>query len=239
MTPLNYIFNYLPPLSLFCLNLKINLSVLYCKILNSEHAKLTFAAVLMVTGGMTGNNDALTSVELLHTNGSHLCSLPNLPRSRADHTTNGLITCGGFTADRSCVTFSDGNWYESHTLGVGRAWHTSWSSPQGVLLIGGYHSQATTELLTDDGTSTPGFSLQYDHNGECAIQLEQEVVLAIGTTVTRYFIDGSFQQLPSLITHRHGHACGYFSSTDGNLVNMNMIKHTKYLHYKTSYYSNS
>ena len=38
---------------------------------------MTTISVILVTGGSHGVG--LASVELLHTNGSHLCSLPDLP----------------------------------------------------------------------------------------------------------------------------------------------------------------
>ena len=42
--------------------------------------------------------------------------------------------------------------------------HTSWSSPDGIMVIGGYDSEAytATEILTDSGDTTPGFPLDYN-----------------------------------------------------------------------------
>ena len=42
--------------------------------------------------------------------------------------------------------------------------HTSWSSPNGIMVIGGYDSEAytATEILTDSGDTTPGFTLNYN-----------------------------------------------------------------------------
>ena len=118
-----------------------------------------FVSVLMVTG-------SLQTVDLLDTSGSLLCTLQDLPERRYQNSQSGLISCGGagYSAGHSCVTFSGGNWQETHTLGTARRHHASWASPEGVLLLGGWDSGArtTTELLTDDGGSTPGFDLDYD-----------------------------------------------------------------------------
>ena len=60
---------------------------------------------------------------------------------------------------------ADGKWKRTHTLGHMRQNTPSWDSPQGVLLMGGddgkgsKKSMKTTELLTDDGSSKPSFTL--------------------------------------------------------------------------------
>ena len=50
-------------------------------------------SVIMVTGG-AGGPSSQTSVELLASNGTRLCSLPRLPAVRFYHSQSGLITCG-------------------------------------------------------------------------------------------------------------------------------------------------
>ena len=124
-------------------------------------------SVVIVTGSSGNYKPAKTSVELLSSNGTRLCSLPDLPAERFYHSQSGLLTCGGgFAAKNSCVTFAGGRWKKSHTLGKPRHDHTAWALPNGVLLIGGPRttgdglSATSTELLTDNGVSTPSFSLQ-------------------------------------------------------------------------------
>ena len=56
----------------------------------------------------------------------------------------------------------DGEWIQSNTLKQHRYYHTSWTSPMGIVLMGGQTSGTTTELLTDDGQSVELFSLKYD-----------------------------------------------------------------------------
>ena len=134
-------------------------------------------SVLMVTGGESaldrstgegeGGTATSTSVELLSSNGTRLCSLPNLTVQRYHHSQTGLLSCGG-GGDilhpggdmKTCETFVDGRWQKSHTLGQSRYAHTAWASPQGVLLMGGTESSSTTELLNDNGHTTPSFTVQ-------------------------------------------------------------------------------
>ena len=132
-----------------------------------DHKALVNFSVVLVTGGSgSWRWPRGTSVELLSTAGTRLCSLPNLPTTRYSHSQTGLIICGGSggggSVPLSCVTFAAGRWKKTHTLGQRRSYHSAWASPRGVLLMGGGYSDGdgtTTELLTDNGGSTPSFSL--------------------------------------------------------------------------------
>ena len=107
-----------------------------------------------------------TSVELLHSDGSPWCSLPDLPESRWDHTQTGLEACGGGgSATRTtCVRLEAGSWTPSHQLvEKKRIHHSSWASPAGTLLIGGVYSKQTTELL-DANTGDSVMSFPPKHN---------------------------------------------------------------------------
>ena len=119
----------------------------------------------------------LASVELLNLDGSFNCMLPSLPHARSSHTQSGLVACGGYlretqgeTTFKTCDTFSIGmeEWKKSHVLREERHSHTSWASPKGVMLLGGWDSirttgkeDETTEVLTNDGETTPSFGLKY------------------------------------------------------------------------------
>ena len=119
---------------------------------------LLFPAII-VTGTYFGNS---RSVEALREDGSSLCTLPDLPNDYFSHTQSGLVTCGGYYNWTSCIRLIDGEWLQSNTLKHGRAYHSSWTSPMGIVLMGGQYSRRTTELLTDDGQSVELFSLKYD-----------------------------------------------------------------------------
>ena len=104
----------------------------------------------------------MKSVELLYTNGTRRCSLPDLPQNRHYPTQVGLVTCASTEAPKSCVTLSGGGWKKSHTLKGNGYSQVGWASPQGVLLMGGTIGGGTvTELLLKNGHTKPGFRLKY------------------------------------------------------------------------------
>ena len=115
-----------------------------------------------MTGGIGG---AGYSVELLLSDGTPWCTLPDLPGFTNRHTQSGLVACGGGFDDTSCVTFSEGQWRTSHSLLYPRTEHSAWSSTQhGTIHIGGRSddSDTTTEVLVDNGESQGSFSLKYE-----------------------------------------------------------------------------
>ena len=71
------------------------------------------------------------------------------------------LVCGGGETRDTCLTWKDGSWTESHNL-IHEGWyHTSWSTSEGVLLIGGEGSPNTTEMVTWEGTTGERFTLKY------------------------------------------------------------------------------
>ena len=109
------------------------------------------------------NSCSSCSVEIIQENGSYWCSLPNLPFGRWWHSQSGLVTCGGGSTESrtSCVTFSNGQWRSSHTLQYLRYCHSTWSTKGGVVIMGGHSSDNTTEILNENGQSTPSFTLKH------------------------------------------------------------------------------
>ena len=106
---------------------------------------MTTISVILVTGGDGGAVHGGRSAELLHTNGSHLCSLPDLPFRREMHSQTGLTLCGGIYTRTSCYTLtSSGSWEQTHSLSRERWHHSAWASPQGVMLLGGWDRSAWT-----------------------------------------------------------------------------------------------
>ena len=55
----------------------------------------------------------------------------------------------------------------SHNLTYMRRYHGSWNTSEGLMLVGSYNSrhdedsENTTEILTEDGFSEEGYSLDY------------------------------------------------------------------------------
>ena len=121
---------------------------------------INHTAAIIVTGGIPSES-AGTSGELLHSDGSPWCTLPDLPEARYDHTQTGLEVCGGWMWN-TCVRLSEGSWTPSHQLLEQRGDHCSWASAAGTLLMGGSNSVDTGELL-DANTrhSVTSFPLKY------------------------------------------------------------------------------
>ena len=118
---------------------------------------------MRITPGIliTGGDYVGDKVEVLHGDGSPWCTLPRLPQIRVQHSQTGLETCGGGGAGMGCVKLTGGSWTPSHHLAQERYGHTSWASPVGTLLLGGY-SDTTTELLEEGtGDSVMHFNLKY------------------------------------------------------------------------------
>ena len=141
-----------------------------------SHTVAHFALItaIIVTGSTGSPISSGREVEILRSDGTAWCSLPDLPGGGwAHHTQSGLVTCGGNGAyhSKSCVTFdtSDGSWRTSHHLLHDRCYHSSWFSEQhGIILMGGgdYYSPdntslTTTERLNDNGGSDETFHLKY------------------------------------------------------------------------------
>ena len=122
-------------------------------------------AAILVTGGYnTVSENVLASVEVLSAVGTPLpCTLPPLPTSREDHTQDGLLSCGGYYTTTTCVKFSAlaEGWVVTHKLLQPRAYHSSWMSPAGLVLMGGVNSPTTRELLsTFVSSSSYSFALE-------------------------------------------------------------------------------
>ena len=43
-----------------------------------------------------------------------------------------------------------------------REYHVSWTVEEGTVLMGGFWSEATSEIVKQDGTTETSFGLQYD-----------------------------------------------------------------------------
>ena len=120
-----------------------------------------------MTGGYPSRSVG-TSVELLHSDGSPWCTLPDLPEARDSHTQTGLESCGGTSPATwtTCVRLEGGSWTPSHQLLEERYYqyyHSSWASPAGTMLMGGRNSPQTTELLdANTGDSVMSFPLKYN-----------------------------------------------------------------------------
>ena len=95
--------------------------------------------------------------------------IPGSPRVR--HTLTGNVICGGVwggTSDNCLELKSDGTGWHPYIslLSESRMAHSSWDSPQGIVLLGGYNTGKKVEILKKQGGSVstsvlPDFTL-YD-----------------------------------------------------------------------------
>ena len=74
-----------------------------------------------------------------------------------------LEICGGYYTSTTCITFTSGQWVTSHALTEERLEHTSWSTQDGIVLMGGSYSGMTTEIISEgEYEGVPGYDLQYN-----------------------------------------------------------------------------
>ena len=116
-------------------------------------------------GGLAGSPLKLSSSEILHLNGTHRCSLPDLPTETWGHTQNGLTVCGNseVTYRSNCYELKDGAWTLTQTLLRPRVYHSSWHSSKGIFMMGGvgFQSDKNTEILSDKNIAQEmGFTLK-------------------------------------------------------------------------------
>ena len=100
-------------------------------------------------------------------------SLPSIPGSpRVWHTLTGTILCGGAypNTPKSCLKLKENGagWmpYSNGTV-MSRMAHSAWDSPSGVVLLGGYYSGDSTELLSSSGSVsqfTMNYKIRWDQN---------------------------------------------------------------------------
>ena len=66
------------------------------------------------------------------------------------------MACGGQNTRDTCLQLVDGVWIKSHNLKTKRDAHTSWTTTDGTLLIGGRDGLTFTTLVKVDGTTEVG-----------------------------------------------------------------------------------
>jgi len=167
---------------------------------------------------ITGGSGATTSAEVLATNGTSLCSIKNMPQYKDGHTQTGLSACGGFNKDtrKNCIHFYKGSWIdEGSNLFSERAYHSSWKNQDGdTLLIGGFYSLTSTEIVHQNGSSTRSFDLPFPTWRACSIELPEMFIVTGGsytlTKASRYTSSGWQGNLPDLNEGRYHHGCAYF-----------------------------
>ena len=121
---------------------------------------------ILISGG-SADGELQDDVEMIipDTGTTKTCSQMTLPSPRSRHTLDTVnskpVICGGEGHSRSCIEFSDGSWSDYYSpLIYGRTEATSWVTPQGLVLMGGWGSLKTTEIIPGDGSSKEKFGLK-------------------------------------------------------------------------------
>jgi len=143
-----------------------------------------------------------------------------MPSTREGHTLDQLadgtvLACGGgydgVDTVKTCVKFNGTSWSQHSTQQFSRLYHTSLAGQHGLLLMGGYYSRATTELVGGGEQ----YNLQQDTSSACGITepgSDNTIILTGGygpiNTVAIYGYNGFIGALPSLQIARFGHGCG-------------------------------
>ena len=122
---------------------------------------------ILITGG-ENNSGRLSSAEVFIPALNKSCSLSNMTQSRCRHTQNGFLSCGDdqSSGGNKCEVYTPqtGKWsIETYNLTASRFRHTSWSLDNGsVVLLGGWSSNITTEILIQGVGTSRGFDLKHE-----------------------------------------------------------------------------
>ena len=157
------------------------------------------------------------------------CVLNDYPREMGEPTANlvsgRLVACWYDT----CEIYEEGSWQHLQNTTTVRTFHSSATTKDAVLLIGGRDSQAnliyTTEWIPVDGSAAHQGPFNIRHGDEhCTIQISAKVIVVTGGMdtedyATQYNLaDGNETPLTSLGRPRDGHACSIYQDTDGQQV---------------------
>ena len=183
-----------------------------------------------MTGGYTdreGETNYSTSSSIYIPSKHTFCDLPDIPTDRILHTTQGLTVCGGYgdndTNLYNCDSFdvNTGNWYRSYNFTERHAGYVSWQTSQGLMLIGGWHTDKTS-IIHPDGTETK-FHFESDkrYRTPCGIPDPETGTIiitggysdgALSKRVTRYYEDGKGVAMPDMNNPRYLHGCSSFKN---------------------------
>ena len=150
-----------------------------------------------------------------------------------------LVACEGGT----CEVYRNGSWQHLQDTLHTRYYHSSATTDDAVLLIGGSYSEETTEWIPVDGSPAhPGpFNIRHGED-HCTIQVNALTIVVTGgysstpqDYVTEYQLNGVTETpLTPLLKPRRQHACGSFLNDNGQQVTIIvMMKRIVFSIYRT------
>ena len=152
------------------------------------------------------------------------CVLNDYPRRMSNGPTVNLVSgqlvaCNG----ESCDIYRDGLWQHLQNTTATRYYHSSATTEDAVLLIGG--DSYTTEWIAVDGSPAQQGLFTIRHGwGHCTIQISDDIIVMTGggfaeDIITQYQLsDGTETPLTSMGQPRYRHACGAYKDTDDQQV---------------------
>ena len=181
-------------------------------------------AGILVIGGRERSVEFWSAANLIPEQGS--CVLEDYPRGLGGPTVNlvsgRLVTC----QENACDIYLDGTWQHLQNTATNRSYHTSASTKDALLLIGGKYSNSTEWIPMNGSLAQPGpFTVRHGIH-HCTIQVSVDVIVVtggIGTDyhVTQYqLVNGQHTFLPSMGQPRSNHACGVYKDSGGQQVRL-------------------
>ena len=125
----------------------------------------------------------------------------------------------------TCEIYQEGSWNHLQNTTAMRRYHSSASTKDAVLLIGGGVSPDSIEWIPVDGSPAHQALLKVRHGPyHCTIQISDDVLVLTGGLktydyVTRYDLAGGKENLLTpMVQPREQHACGVYKDTDNRQV---------------------
>ena len=125
-----------------------------------------------------------------------------------------LVAC----YEDSCDVFQNGIWQHLMDTHQRRVGHSSATTEEGVLLIGGQYSNSTELISVDDSPVRPGpFVVRHGHL-HCTVKVSTNILVVTGgidtyDLVTEYHLnDNQEVQHATLQQGRRSHACGVYQN---------------------------
>ena len=124
----------------------------------------------------------------------------------------------------TCEIYQDGQWQHLQDTRAIRRSHSSATTEDAVLLIGGWDSRTTEWIPVNGSAAQPGpFTVRHG-DWHCTMQISDDLIVVTGGDGTEDFVtqyqltDGTETELTSLARPRRAHACGVYQDADNQQV---------------------